>query len=231
MASYKTSLFISLRYLDCGRCLGPWNIWEFLCSNNLFVWAGVLVNQVIFSTGTDNDPPNQRKSWGAICVRFNTLQCVLFTCYACTAFSEWLTYLCSRLQPPLPSSNFPKALSNYIPLAGAEVGMSFLFPAALYEWQPCSVYITVLMVWLQRQAGCGIFSLSPTASALSPGHGAAAFHGTASLGTALEAVCSHPGARAGMDAKPLCLAEERLPWNPCTGGVRQVGRELQSCRA
>lgn len=225
--------FISLRYLDCGYCLGPWNICEFLYPNNLFVWAGILVNQVIFFYWYRQWSSQPKEELEGVCVRFNTLQRVLFTCYACTAFSEWLTHLCCRLQPPLPSSNFPKALSNYIPLAGAGAGMSLLFPAALYEWQPCSVYITVLMVWLQRQAGCGIFSLKipHTASSLSPGHGAAALHGTASPGTALEAVCSHPGARAGMDAKPLCLAEERLPGNPRTGGVRQVGRELQSCRA
>lgn len=67
----------------------------------------------------------------AVCVRFNTLQRVLFPCYARTAFTEWLTYLCSRLQLPLPSSDFPKALHNSISLAAAEAGMSFLFPAAL----------------------------------------------------------------------------------------------------
>lgn len=92
---------------------------------------------------------------------------MLFTCNACTAFTEWLTYLCFRLQPPLPSSNFPKALSNYIPLAGAEAGMSFLSLLLCSEWQPCSVYITALMVWLQPQEGCGIFFL-PEPQSISP---------------------------------------------------------------
>lgn len=104
----KTSLFISLRYLDCGRCLGPWNIWEFLCSNNLFVWAGVLVNQVIFSTGTDNDPPNQRKSWGAICVRFNTPSvCSLHAMPARHSASD--SHICAPgCNLPFPAVIFPK---------------------------------------------------------------------------------------------------------------------------
>lgn len=99
---------------------------------------------------------------------------------------------------PFPAVIFPKYSTITSPWQPLKQECPFFSPLLFNERQTWSVYITALMLpagtWFSPGAPRSIsLSRRPTEQRLSQ------------PGTALEAICSHPGARAGIDAKPRCF--------------------------
>lgn len=80
---------ILLVYLDCSRCLGPWNSCKYLCSRKLLSLSRDFGKGLILdSAGTRKWSSQPRQELGETCVWFNTTQRVPFTCNSCFAFTN-----------------------------------------------------------------------------------------------------------------------------------------------